>query len=57
MMEQNSGNLDLCNTDITNLPDGLAVQGYLNLSGTNIRELPENLTIRGKSTEDYGETQ
>lgn len=37
--------LDLENTDITKLPDGLNVRGYLDLRGTLITELPEGLKV------------
>ena len=36
MMKKNGGSLDLRNTSITALPEGLTVGGSLYLSGTNI---------------------
>ena len=48
MMNQNhNGNLYLRGTNITALPDNLAVGGWLDLSGTNITALPDNLTVGG----------
>ncbi len=41
------GYLDLRDTPITALPEGLAVGGYLDLSGTQITALPEGLTVGG----------
>ncbi|WP_074013700.1 hypothetical protein [Candidatus Sodalis sp. SoCistrobi] len=40
-------NLDLCDTDITSLPDNLIACGWLDLSGTSITRLPNNLSISG----------
>lgn len=37
LMDENGGSLDLRNTKITALPDGLTVGGWLDLSGTQIR--------------------
>jgi len=42
-----NGNLDLSNTPITRLPEGLVVQGSLYLNRTPITELPEGLVVRG----------
>ena len=47
MMERNGGSLDLSNTQIRELPEGLTVGGWLDLSNTQIRELPEGLTVGG----------
>ena len=48
MMERNGGNLDLCGTGITSLPDNLTVGVYLDLEGcTGITSLPDNLTVGG----------
>ena len=47
IMDNNGGNLNLCGTQITSLPDNLAVSGYLDLCGTQIASLPENLTVGG----------
>ena len=48
MMKKNNGNLDLCNrTDITELPDNLAVGGNLYLRNSAITILPDNLTVGG----------
>ncbi len=41
-----SGDLDLTNTDITYLPDGLTVLGSLNLKGTLIALLPSKLYVK-----------
>ena len=41
------GDLDLSNTKITSLPEGLSVGGYLDLSDTPITSLPEGLTVGG----------
>jgi hypothetical protein len=41
------GNLDLRNTPITSLPDGLKVEGSLFLSDTKITFLPDNLKVGG----------
>ena len=38
--------LDLENTQISELPDNLTINGYLNLENTQIRELPDNLTVK-----------
>ena len=46
-LESEYGSLDLCNTPITSLPEGLTVGGYLDLSGTPITSLPEGLTVGG----------
>ena len=45
MMEENGGSLDLRDTSITALPEGLVVGGSLDLSGTQITALPEGLTV------------
>ena len=42
------GDLNLRDTAITLLPEGLRVGGDLNLSGTPITALPEGLTVGGK---------
>jgi len=42
------GGLDLRDTDITALPDGLSVGGYLDLNRTKITALPEGLKVGGK---------
>lgn len=41
------GNLDLSNTTITSLPEGLKVGGHLNLNDTRITSLPKGLTVDG----------
>ena len=41
------GSLNLSNTNITKLPEGLTVGGSLDLSNTNITKLPEGLTVGG----------
>ena len=46
-MERGGGDLNLSNTQITNLPDNLTVGRNLNLCGTPIAALPDNLTING----------
>jgi len=40
-------NLNLVNTGVTELPEGLTVGGYLNLNGTEITKLPVGLTVDG----------
>ena len=47
IMEENGGNLDLSDTEITELPNRLSVSGSLDLSGTKITKLPEELTVGG----------
>ena len=47
MMEQTGGDLDLSNTPITSLPEGLTCGGSLYLSNTPITSLPEGLTCGG----------
>ena len=46
-LEDEYGSLDLRNTPITSLPEGLTVGGYLDLYGTPITSLPEGLTVGG----------
>ncbi len=41
------GNLDLSETKITSLPEGLEVGGWLDLSETKITSLPEGLEVGG----------
>ena len=41
------GNLNLSNTPIQSLPDGLEVGGYLDLDYTSIQSLPPNLKVGG----------
>ena len=41
------GNLDLSETPITSLPEGLTVRGSLDLEGTPITSLPEGLVVGG----------
>ena len=48
IMDNNGGNLDLCGTQITSLPDNLTIGGNLNLRGTQITSLPNNLTVGDK---------
>ena len=45
MMRENGGNLDLRNSRVTSLPDGLKVPGNLMLNHTPITSLPDNLTV------------
>lgn len=47
MMSENRGNLDLSNTDYTELPDDLTVDGDLNLRDSNIVNIPNNLMVSG----------
>ena len=47
MMEKNGGSLDLRDTSITALPEGLTVGGYLDLRDTSITALPEGLKVGG----------
>ena len=42
------GSLDLRDTNITSLPEGLKVGGYLDLQGIKIKSLPEGLKVGGK---------
>ena len=46
-MRRSGGWLDLRNTPIQSLPEGLTVGGWLDLSGTQIQSLPEGLTVGG----------
>jgi hypothetical protein len=39
------GDLDLSDTPIQSLPNGLKVEGFLNLSNTPIQSLPNGLTV------------
>lgn len=49
MMEENHGNLDLHDSDITSLPDGLTVGGSLYLNGcAGLTSLPNGLTVGGR---------
>lgn len=48
LMEENNGSLDLSDTQITSLPDGLTVGGWIDLRGTQITSLPDSLKIGGK---------
>ena len=41
------GSLNLTNSGITSLPEGLTVKGNLDLSFTHIWSLPEDLTVKG----------
>ena len=47
------GDLNLYNTPITSLPEGLRVGGYLNLSYTKITSLPEGLSVDGDLNLSY----
>jgi hypothetical protein len=47
MKEGGKGDLDLENTPITSLPQGLKVGGYLDLGDTKIKELPQGLKVGG----------
>ena len=47
MMNKNDGNLDLSDTPITSLPEGLEVSGCLDLNDTPITSLPEGLMVGG----------
>ena len=47
LMKENNGSLDLSDTQITSLPDGLTVGGWLDLSDTPITSLPDGLTVGG----------
>ena len=47
------GNLDLRDTDIKSLPDGLKIAGNLILTETDMRLLPERLEVAGKLYLDY----
>ena len=40
-------NLDVSNTEITELPSGLNVKGSLDISNTKIAKLPSDLTVKG----------
>ena len=46
-------NLDLTNTDIKSLPDGLKVAGNLNLTETDMESLPERLEVAGDLNLDH----
>lgn len=45
MKDGGKGDLDLSNTPIVSLPDGLEVGGTLNLRKTKITSLPDNLKV------------
>lgn len=47
IMAEHGGSLDLCNTDIKSLPDGLRVKGNLILTSAAIASLPVNLMVEG----------
>ena len=47
------GELDLTNTDIKSLPDGLKVSGDLNLTETDMESLPERLEVAGNLYLDH----
>jgi hypothetical protein len=47
------GELDLTNTDIKSLPDGLKVAGDLNLTETDMESLPERLEVAGNLYLDH----
>jgi len=47
IMDRDAGHLDLSNTQITSLPEGLTVGGSLDLSDTPISSLPEGLIVGG----------
>ena len=47
MMDESGGWLDLSDTQITSLPEGLTVGGSLYLRNTQITSLPEGLTVGG----------
>lgn len=47
MMRKNNGNLDLGNTTIKDLPEGLVVGGNLYLYNSSIDCLPESLALGG----------
>jgi hypothetical protein len=47
------GELDLTNTDIKSLPDGLKVAGNLNLTETDMESLPERLEVAGNLYLDH----
>jgi hypothetical protein len=47
------GELDLTDTDIKSLPDGLKVAGDLNLTETDMRFLPEGLLVGGNLYLDH----
>ena len=44
------GDLDLRNTPIQSLPNGLTVGGHLNLMGAPIQSLPDGLKVKGHLT-------
>lgn len=48
MMEENGGNLDLSDSEVTSLPVGLTVKGDLYLSRTNVTSLPKGLKVEGE---------
>ena len=54
MMEENEGNLNLSNTQITSLPEGLTVGGWLYLSGTQITDKnAERKKVKALKDGDY----
>ena len=55
MMQAQGGHLNLSQSKVTRLPEGLIVKGNLDLGGTHITRLPENLIVKGGL--DLGSTQ
>jgi len=47
MKDGGKGDLDLRNTPISSLPQGLTVGGYLDIHNTPITSLPQGLTVGG----------
>jgi hypothetical protein len=47
------GDLDLTDTDIKSLPDGLKIAGNLNLTETDMESLPERLEVAGNLYLDH----
>jgi len=46
--------LDVSNTDISSLPDGLTVSGNVDLTNTKITKLPKNFKVGGEFTDING---
>ena len=46
--------LDVSNTDLSSLPDGLNVAGNVDLTGTKITKLPKNFKVGGEFTDVNG---
>jgi Leucine-rich repeat (LRR) protein len=48
--------LDVSNTDLNSLPDGLTVTGNVDLTGTKITKIPKNFKVGGTFIDANGKT-